>query len=307
LAKAIKIRGKYLLVVKLILFNALIVLFFNQVFRLPGKIQPLFIDRELPFLMCLFFIPVNWWLEWKKWTVTLNEAKFELPIKRQRDAFGAGMITGFFTPSMLGNFIGRLAFFTPSQQLKVSYLTQYSNLAQFTVTICVGFLAIACTSGSTLPSPFAGNWGALGSVFSFICLLIYVGSDFLVRKVKWLKLRIAFLQEEPVSFRYRLKLLGLSAIRHFVFTIQFSLLLAAFGVDFNWENILVIWQIYLWVTIVPSLFFGKIVIRDSIAWWILAPLGFSAHTVLSTTLWIWILNLLLPAIFFLVLVKFRRQ
>lgn len=294
-------------IIKLLLFALLVVYFFNHVQKLPGKVAPFLIEEVWAFILCICLVPVNWFFEWRKWQVSLSEIPQKFEKNAHFQAFAAGMVTGFFTPSMLGNFIGRMSFFDRAEKMKVVYLTQYGNLAQFTATMIFGVLACVTLEDSFLIQrlqflsiPFVIAV-AIGSV------LVYLSLDKFIRKVPWINSKLGAEGDSSLSVPFKIELLALSCLRHTIFTVQFSLLFIAFGASIDWSTILLIWQIYLIVTLIPSLFFGKILIRDSIAWFMLSPMGFEIHQVFSTTLWIWILNLLIPALFFLIIVNVNRK
>lgn len=294
-------------IIKLLLFAILMCYFFNHLQKLPGKVAPFLIEEVWAFALCVGFVPVNWFLEWRKWQVSLSEIHHSVERKAQFHAFAAGMVTGFFTPSMLGNFIGRMSFFDRAQKMNVVYLTQYGNLAQFTATMVFGAFACIAMEDSFLPQQLQFLSFSFVIAVAIGSILFYLFLDKFIRKVRWINSQIAVEGDASLSLPFKVQLLILSCFRHAIFTIQFSLLLSAFGVSFDWSIILLIWQIYLVVTLVPSLFFGKILIRDSIAWLMLSPMGFDIHQVFSTTLWIWILNLLLPALVFLIIVNVNRK
>ena len=105
---------------------------------------------------------------------------------------------------------------------------------------------------------------------------------------------------------YRWKILLLSFLRHGIFTLQFSFMLHAFGENLSLENVFWIWQVYLWVTIAPSLILGKLAIRESIAIWVLTLAGMGELTVLISSFLIWTFNLLLPTIIGLFICKEKR-
>lgn len=294
-------------IIKLLLFALLVVYFFNHVQNLPGKVAPFLIEEVWAFLLCIGFVPVNWFLEWRKWQVSLREIPHTVEKNAQFHAFAAGMVTGFFTPSMLGNFIGRMSFFGRAQKMSVVYLTQYGNLAQFTATMIFGAFACIAIEESFLSERYQFLSISFVIAVAVGSVLFYLFLDNFIRKVGWISSKLGVEGDSSLTLPFKAQLLVLSCFRHTIFTIQFSLLLIAFGASIDWSIILLIWLIYLLVTLIPSLFFGKILIRDSIAWLMLAPFGFDIHQVFSTTLWVWILNLLLPALVFLIIVNMNRK
>ena len=289
------------------LFILLVFYFFNQLGKLPGKVDPFKVQNTWAFLICIALVPVNWYLEWLKWIISIIDMPDSLDRSDQFQAFAAGMVTGFFTPSMLGNFIGRLPFFVNVQKVNVVYLTQYGNFAQFAVTAVFGAIAFCLIDLSQVSdvSRFVGQFTAL--LIGSSSLLLFFGFDPVMRRVKWLKKNLFEKVNVKLSLSFRFQLFLLSCLRHAIFTIQFFLLLIAFGVNIETSTVYYIWSMYLIVTLIPSLFFGKILIRDSVAWLIFGSVGLTVHQVFSTTLWIWVLNLLLPAVFFLTMVNVRQK
>jgi hypothetical protein len=102
------------------------------------------------------------------------------------------------------------------------------------------------------------------------------------------------LKSKP-SFRWRI--LYFSFLRYLVFVVQFCTLLLAFGVPFSIELIAWIFQVYLWVTISPSLF------RESISLWVLSFAGLAQQSILFASLSVWVFNLFIPTIFAIFIAK----
>jgi hypothetical protein len=69
----------------------------------------------------------------------------------------------------------------------------------------------------------------------------------------------------------------------YAFSGQFSLII------FVWISV-----VFLLVTLAPSLFLGKIIIRESIAVAVLTLVGFESTPVLFASLSTWVINLILP-------------
>jgi hypothetical protein len=64
--------------------------------------------------------------------------------------------------------------------------------------------------------------------------------------------------------------------------------------------------VYFWVTLAPSLFLGKIVIRESISVWVLAFAGMNEITVVASSFIIWVFNLLLPTLIAVAVCKGKK-
>jgi hypothetical protein len=59
----------------------------------------------------------------------------------------------------------------------------------------------------------------------------------------------------------------------------------------------------LWVTISPSLFLGKLAIRESISLWVLTVAGYQQQPILIASFSVWIINLFIPTIFAIFIAK----
>lgn len=82
-------------------------------------------------------------------------------------------------------------------------------------------------------------------------------------------------------------------------------MLIAFGAPWSWELVAAIWQVYLLTMLAPSLFLGKIGVKESIALFVLSTMGLNEASVLFASLSIWLLNTVFPALFGLVVCRNR--
>jgi hypothetical protein len=90
--------------------------------------------------------------------------------------------------------------------------------------------------------------------------------------------------------------LGMSAARYAVFTVQYMLLLAAFaGVSWGW-GLVVVPVIYLVMTLVPTMMLTDLGVRGSVAVALLVPANGTAAMVLLAAFLLWAVNLALPAL-----------
>jgi hypothetical protein len=73
-------------------------------------------------------------------------------------------------------------------------------------------------------------------------------------------------------------------------------MLHAFGAELNFILIGSIWQVYLITMLVPSLFLGKIGVKEAIALEILGQLDINDFSILFASLIIWFVNTISPAL-----------
>jgi hypothetical protein len=74
-----------------------------------------------------------------------------------------------------------------------------------------------------------------------------------------------------------------------------------------YETLIAVQLIFFFTTVIPSLIFGKILIRETIAILVLSQLGFDTTFIINAVLFIWMINIALPSLLgsFLFLIKKR--
>ena len=240
-------------------------------------------------LIAMALTPINWYCEWKKWMLTIDEN--ELPNKDALPAFYAGMVSGFLTPAIPGNFLGRIFYYAKEKRLKLTTYIQISNLSQLLSSIIFGLVAIS------LIEEIKGINYTLKQQYLFITFASIIIVFLLVFKRTISTLKSKYLKTKKSITLFFGKTFLISILRHLVFTLQFLFILLCFGIEFNKELILWIWISYLAVTLTPSIIFGKIVIRDSITIAIFQIAGYEVYPILISTVFIWAINLLIPTLF----------
>ena len=256
-------------------------------------------------LVAIGLVYLNIWIAYLQWKVTLNVVAPKTDLKTRYQSFFAGIVTGIITPNMVGNFIGRFYYFPRKFRASITLFTLLGNYAQFLASLIFGWIAILIV-GDLYVIPDSESLIIILGVGVILAFLFYFFIDnFLTR----LKRKTYFENFRTILKRnktYRLKILVLSLLRFFVFTIQFSLVLEAFGVCINLEAVLAIWQVYLLTMLIPSLFFGKIGVKESVALFVLSSIGMNEFAILFSSLIVWVVNTLFPAIVGLIVCKNKQ-
>ena len=247
----------------------------------------------IAFCTAVLLVFFNWILEFKKWQFSIK-AIGDFDQMQIRSSFYGGMISGFLTPSALGNFIGRMIPFTASERPRVVSHTLFGNGAQLCVSLFFG--AVSLVLISDLPTKL--NSVFIESAIVFIAL-VALSLYFTIEKFPFLKkLLMKYVPSfTKISFELRWKFLGLSAMRYLVFSFQFYLVILAFAPNTSLVVWFWIWNLYLWTTLSPSLFFGKLFIRETMAIFLLTEVGVTVPVALISSLIIWFLNNVLPSLF----------
>lgn len=298
MAKTIKNTRIPVLLLKICLLIALSWLFYRQFGKIAWNEAASF-SVKYPFslIAAILLVFANWGFEWLKWREILRMSDIQSAFEVQIKSFLAGIITGLLTPNMLGNFIGRMFWFQRRDRAALILLTLFSNAAQFLASVIFGLLAIAWLGVQDLGILWSREKFLLFTGIGLLALIVlYLFIEkiplAIIRSNKWMDRLIPWMQQSRF-FRFRLLLFSL--LRHAVFSAQYWLLLQAFGLEVEWAWIGWIWQVFFWTTLIPSLWFGKLVIRESMALWILGPLTGNPGIVLFTSVFLWVINQGIPA------------
>lgn len=266
-------------------------------------------DREwqdfkiIPFIVCFLLVPLNWYFEWLKWEILLQSINEDKNSHRYT-AFASGIVSSFLTPAFSGNFLGRIIYFEANKRWKLTVYSMVSNFSQFTVSMVFGAVA-GFFLFYEMESYFSELTIGIFIGATIISLLIYFFGENLASPVKIQRVQSMVLLVKKGPSRF--KIIGISLLRYSVFLLQFSLALSAFGVDFEYINLLWIALVFMAVTLTPSLFFGKIVMRESIAVGILTFAGIATFPILVASVTTWFFNLLIPTFISIFIIKFGRS
>ncbi len=281
------VKFKRLKIILAILIGAVCMYQFNKLEI--NRLNKITLINYLPLLLALLLVILNYWMEYLKWNLIVRTTHPETTSLKIQSFF-AGVITGMLTPNMQGNFIGRIYYFPRKIRLPITLLTLTSNLGQFCVTIVLGLLALFL-----LDSQEIGRW-FIPAIIVMTALAFY----FCFERISPLAVRFKWYRHIQQLLKdnkgIRMQFLVYSLLRSIVFSIQFLLVLAAFGAEISWNTYWLIWELYLFTTLSPSLVFGKLFVRESLALWILAPLAISDWNIVAASFSIWVINLLIPTL-----------
>ncbi len=282
---------------KLFLFGVILFILYKQIARIEESRWEAF-NLKHPIglgVMIILLLP-NLGIEFLKWRLTLKTLQLKTSSIITLQSYFAGLVTGMLTPNMLGNFIGRFYYFDRKHRVQIILLTLLTNFAQYISSLTFGWVSILVLGGFLIfkeQQQFVVS--GIGLILIVSYLIFFFFDNFLLRfkrKSYAVKLK-QNLKRKPA---YRFKLLLLSFVRFIVFTTQFSLLLYSFGEEINLEIILAIWQVYLLTIVAPSLFLGKIGVKETIAIVVLGSIGVNEFSILFASLIVWVVNNVFPAL-----------
>lgn len=295
-----------------LLFAWLAYAIYRQIMKQPQleeswlQIQRSFQSYKIVYLVVAFvLIVVNWGLEAWKWMIsvqTIYPVKFLQAFK----AVLSGVSFSVTMPNRIGEYLGRMMYLPEGNRLKAISVTLVGSFAQLLITLVTGTTGLIILKSSLLDHfPGLRIWfqfivyGLL--IIILIMLLIYFnvsGSVHLFHR--WIKnKKYAYLVEALHYFDVRLllRILLLSLLRYLVFIVQYILVFHLFEVNVSVNNIaLVISVVFLAMAVIPSITLIEVWLRGEISIQLAGMFSQNLLGIGFTSVTIWFINLILPAI-----------
>lgn len=257
-------------------------------------------------IFTISLMPVNWLLESVKWRFLLSDIE-KISFFKSIKAVFSGITFSIFTPNRIGDLVGRIFVLKPENRVKAIFATGLSSFSQLIVTISIGILSFfililyfsfpQITQNKLLVGYFIVFFLILTVLIFFFYFNIKSILKFLFRYKIFLKLKEQTSVLSDYSLDKLFVLLALSLIRYSVFVFQFYLLLIFFEVQISLINsILGISLMYLAMAVIPTFALTEIGVRGSTAIFFIGLFSTNISGILSASIFLWIINLAVPAI-----------
>lgn len=251
------------------------------------------------FIISAVLVFLNWSFEAVKWQ-RLTEGLKPLSFKEAMRDVLAGLATGLVTPNRAGNFIGRIARFDKELRLKGMLRTFYANLVQFSITLIFGLFGLFFLSASVFESGFILVLGGTLIGVAVSILLIVYPKYLLIRPFSWVipeSVKDGLAELSNFSSRLKRNLMALGTMRYFIFVSQYVLLLIVLNQDID---SLVLYGavavMYLIMTLIPSLFMGKLFVREAAGLIVFSSIGIPDNVTILAGFLVWLINIALPGL-----------
>lgn len=251
----------------------------------------------------IFLMPLNWWLETKKWQTMLDgQVSFQQALK----SVLVGVTLGFVSPARLGEFAGRIWHLPTELRTQAFYLSNIGGLAQTAVTLSIGSICFSLW----IDNPFlAANLAGLSAFF----LLLFFRFDWVNRLIQQISLlrqtQLTISNEELPDIRTQISVLSFSALRYGVYLLQYVFMFKYFGVAASLFTLIVHCGLLLLANsfspLLPILDFS---FRGTIALFVFKEISSNTIALLCGTTFIWLLNLVVPALLgYLFIIRKEKQ
>lgn len=243
---------------------------------------------------------INWTIEAVKWRYLLKETE-KLSLLKSLQSVLTGLAVSMITPNRIGEYMGRILYLRNRNKIQGATVTIIGSFAQLIVTGCLGLIGLVYYIYFIRFTPWLNVLLISSIVLSLVLGYFYFNLHTLVdwtEKIAYLKKIRTFLQiVKRFGKQQLLKILFYSCLRYFVYTLQFYILLKLLNVDGSFlDLIFTIWLIFWAMAIVPTIAIAEIAIRGETAIFFLLPLSANELGMISSTLLLWVINLIIPSL-----------
>lgn len=253
-------------------------------------------------LLVFLFTLANWALESLKWRILLKPIE-AISWKASFKSILSGLPFAIITPNRVGEFGGRILVLSPENRKKGTFATWVGGWFQGYVTFFAGIPGLFVFK-EDLERYFGLSFTVINIVYVIVvCLMPLV--------VVAIKMNASRFLLEPLQFLIHYtpkiiwKIIGLSALRYFIFCLQWMLLVVAVSNTFEWKLLLLMIPLsFAMSTILSFISLLEPVQRASVTMILGLAVGLEgiASQVAVCGFVLWCINLLFPSLIGLILI-----
>ena len=256
---------------------------------------------------------MNWGLEARKWQLVITRLQ-RISLLQCLKAVFTGTTLAFFTPNRMGEYMGRILYIDEGKRIQAISLTIVSSMGQLLVTLVLGVVGLLVIRSEMQYGALPGTASSSSALFwldavlyvsllaACFLTLLYFRLSWLIRLIERIPRIEKFTRHVRVLDNFNatmlLRILSLSLGRYLVFALQYYLLFDVFEVVLNgWQVFWSVSVVFLVLAIVPTI---ALVTELGVRWKTSVEVVqlFSTNVVgiVATSLAIWIINLVIPAL-----------
>lgn len=279
-------------------------------------------DNIILIFIVSFLMFLNWFLEALKWRYMISKIE-KVSIYTSLKAIFAGITVSSFTPNRVGEYGGRVFYLQKADRLNGVIITFIGSMSQLLITILFGSISFIILSELLFESKIF--FSAISKFKFLVFLLLFLFNVFIFYFFYNVSSFISFFNLNKYLNRFKqyiqtftiynaselTNILLFSFLRYIVFSIQFLILLNVFEIDSStFHSMLSVMLIFLFVSIIPTIVVAEIGVRGSVAIYVFSLFTINSIGVFSSTLLLWIINLVIPSligIYFVFNLNFFRK
>jgi uncharacterized membrane protein YbhN (UPF0104 family) len=256
-------------------------------------------ERISYLIIVIILMLLNWSVEAIKWRLILKNIEAISFFRSLRSVF-TGISISLLTPNRIGEYAGRIIYLKDENKIEAVAANMVGSFAQIIVANIFGIIGI--TYYLSVSSLWYLPWFLAGSIILLIVLIyLYFRLDHIT---EWLgnfsfftKIKNYITNVQKTDKATLVKLIGISASRYLIFSIQYFLLLHFFMVPISIEHAMpVIFLIFWAMAILPTFALAEAPIRSEMSFYFLGIFSTNALGIMSASILLWLINLIFPAL-----------
>lgn len=257
--------------------------------------------------LAIFLVGANWGIEAMKWRYMIKPVQ-QISFFRAFKGVLAGTSMAVNTPNQVGEYFGRMIYVEEGNRLRTIPLTIAGSFSQLIVTLIAGSIGLVFFTGLVESAPqtdlsvfWIKTLLSIAIMGTLLALLVYFKLSWLAKFTE----RIPFIKRyqymfsvlETLNTKVLLTTLGFSAGRYIVFMLQYLLVMNAFGINESLGvNICLVSVLFIVMSAIPTIVLAEAGIRGKAGMVIFGLVYTSRVAIIASGLFIWLINLMLPAL-----------
>ena len=323
-------RNRNFLILKILVSVAALVYVFFRIRKDPtnGNISESPLDVILAMgegnakLICAAFclLPFNLGIEALKWKWLIRDYYPDLSFFRALKAVTTGMSFGILTPNRLGDYAGRILYLDEGFRVEAALFTFVDRLSQMAATLLGGVFFLyfidSFLQDDPAREPIDGLFTSVSIILIPLTLSLLFFSSHWMKFLFWLAGKFPILKVDvktmhPLPFSRTAGALALSILRYGVFSLQYVLLLRAYGFSLGMPAAFhFVAGVFLVKSVIPFIGLSELGVRETVAVEMVAFYGVAPAVAFHPTVLLYLVNILLPALAglgFLALLKINSR
>jgi uncharacterized protein (TIRG00374 family) len=261
---------------------------------------------------------LNIYLQYYKWRITCNTVLGEFKKSKILTSLFYGLSAGIITPLRVGEYFGRAIAFKDKSVLQVTGATLVDKFFPLLFVAFLGSIAsILFIHFFYEPSVYVTV-----SLFVIVFVLFYFFTLLIMNEKFWDSIIFSRLRKSKrfnkllekikvfkrLDRKYLAKMMLISFLFYCCFIFQYAILVMAFSHHNDFLHYLWAGNLLIYVkTIIPPVSFGELGIRESASVYFLSYMNESASVAFNASIFLFVINLLIPALVGLVLLLKRND